>query len=151
MSNLPIRMDAGRLGGPKGKQMKTISVDFDGVLHPYTQGWVGYEPADEPPVPGAREFLQGLKAAGYRVVVSSCRVDTVDGMEGAMGWLMEHDLERFIDDVTWEKPAAVAYVDDRAVPFRGDWQRVIEDIDELVHHKVHGAAPAVPGAGDDEA
>ncbi len=36
---------------------RTIAVDYDGVLHPYTAGWVGSVPADEEPMPGAPEFL----------------------------------------------------------------------------------------------
>ncbi len=41
-------------------------------------------------------------------------------------WLRKHGIE--VDEVCEHKPPAVVYVDDRAVPFRGDWDQVIVDI-----------------------
>ncbi len=119
---------------------KTVAVDFDGVLHPYSAGWVGSMPADEPPMPGAREFLENLHGQGWRIVVFSTRCDHPEGLAGTFVWLDAHDLMQFIDSVTHEKPAAVAYVDDRAVPFKGDWEAVQAGIKELTRGRAHGAA-----------
>ena len=118
---------------------KTVAVDFDGVLHPYTDGWVGSTPADEPPTPGAREFLEALAANGYVVVVFSTRCDHPEGLDGTVGWLDRHGLLHFVDRVTHEKPAAVAYVDDRAVPFAGDWEAVRAGVERLADGRSHGA------------
>lgn len=119
---------------------RTVAVDFDGVLHPYTEGWVGSVPADEPPMPGARDFLRRLIESGYRIVVFSTRCDHEDGLVGTRNWLLAHGLLGFIDDVTCQKPAAVAYVDDRAVPFVGDWADVHAGIERLANGRSHGAA-----------
>ncbi len=122
---------------------RTVAVDFDGVLHPYTKGWVGPVPADEPPTPGAREFLEALVADGYRVVIFSTRCDTPEGLAGTCDWINQHGLAGLIDNVTSQKPAAVAYVDDRAVVYRhGNWIQCQAEINRLATGRAHGAAPA---------
>lgn len=118
---------------------RTVAVDFDGVLHPYSRGWVGSVPDDEPPMPGATAFLIRLKNAGYRVVVFSTRCDHDEGLAGTREWLERQGLDEFVDDVTCKKPAAVAYVDDRAVPFTGSWESVEEGIARLAAGRAHGA------------
>lgn len=119
---------------------RTVAVDFDGVLHPYTEGWVGSTPADEPPMAGAEDFLRGITEVGYRVIVFSTRCDHEKGMEGTKMWLEKWGLMNYIDVVTCQKPAAVAYVDDRAVPFQGDWEAVVAGIGRLAGGRAHGAA-----------
>lgn len=110
---------------------RTLAVDYDGVLHPYTAGWVGSVPADEPPMPGAQEFLEYYHGRGWRIVVFSTRCDHPEGLAGTRAWLEANGLMPFIADVTHEKPAAIAYVDDRAVPSKGDWDAVRQGISEL--------------------
>lgn len=124
---------------------RTVAVDFDGVLHPYTKGWIGAVPDDEPPMPGAPDFLGKLVDEGYRVVVFSTRCEREDGLAGTKAWLDKWDLSRFVDDVTCQKPAAVAYVDDRAVPFVGDWSAVWDGVERLAAGRAHGAAPVAGG------
>ena len=123
------------------KLARTIAWDFDGVLHPYTNGWTGSTPDDEPPVPGVRDVLAALQADGYRQVVFSTRANHVEGADGIAAWLDAHDLARFFDEVTHSKPPAIAYVDDRAVPFVGDWAAVRDGIERLGGGRSHGAAP----------
>lgn len=118
---------------------RTIAVDFDGVLHPYTAGWVGSVPADEAPTPGALDFLDWCAVEGYRVVVFSTRADHKEGLDGIWDWLLAHKLASYVADVTHAKPPAVAYVDDRAVPYVGDWQAVREGIWVLSAGRSHGA------------
>ena len=117
----------------------TIAIDFDGVLHPYTDGWTGSVPADEPPMPGAGDFLVALKSRDFRLVVFSTRCDHPEGLAGTIAWLEKWGLMPYIDDVTCQKPAAVAYVDDRAVPFQGSWSDVWTGIDRLMAGRAHGA------------
>lgn len=121
---------------------RTVAVDFDGVLHPYTAGWTGSVPDDEPPMEGAREFLTWLREEGYRAVVFSTRCDHEEGLEGVRAWLARHELDSLVDGVTHEKPAAVAYVDDRAVPFEpgpGAWNLVCIGVRRLATGRAHGA------------
>lgn len=119
---------------------RTVAVDFDGVLHPYTAGWVGSVPADEPPIEGAREFLIWLRDNGFEVVVFSTRADHEDGLVGILGWLHKHRLVVYVKRVTHEKVPAIAYVDDRAVPYHGDWLTVVDGVLALAKTRAHGGA-----------
>jgi len=92
----------------------TVCIDLDGVLNTFDE-WRGPE-FFHAPRPGAREFLEGLQRAGYRVVVF-----TVRWHEWVSAWLVENHLSEFVDEVTDRKPPAHAYVDDRAICFQGDF------------------------------
>ncbi|HYE93919.1 MAG TPA: hypothetical protein VEA38_23010 [Terriglobales bacterium] len=102
---------------------KTIALDFDGVLHPYTRGWTGPVPDDEPPTYGAVAAVQRIKNEGYRVSIFTCRALTADGRAGVIAWCKRYGIEA--DEVTAIKPHAVLYVDDRAIRFEGNWSQVV--------------------------
>lgn len=111
--------------------LRTVAVDFDGVVHSYTQGWTGYKPLDDPE-PGALGFILGLQAQGYEVVIMSARAHNEEGVKETENWLESHGFPQL--RVTNEKVTAVAYVDDRAVPHTtgsGDWQEVSNRIGHL--------------------
>lgn len=99
----------------------TVCVDLDGVLNTFDE-WQGPE-FFHPPREGAREFLAGLHQAGFRTVVL-----TVRWHEWVSDWLKQHHLDEFVDEVTDRKPPAHAYVDDRAVCFRGDFGDTLRSI-----------------------
>lgn len=113
---------------------KTVAVDFDNTLHPYSRGWVGVVPDDEPPIDGAEEFLHALLERGYNVVIHTTRADTPEGVVGTLGWFREHMpsiatliLKETIT-ISAEKPKAIAYVDDRAVVFTGNYDVCLHNI-----------------------
>ena len=79
--------------------MKTVCLDFDGVLAHYTEwnGTIGE------PNPEGVKILKKLYEAGYKVVLQSCRWHR--GWEGADkrrtevgAWLVQHDLAKYIID-----------------------------------------------------
>lgn len=103
----------------------TVVVDFDGVLHAY-RGWAdGTCYGDW--VPGAHQALRAMMRR-YAVAVVTAR----DPKQVAQ-WLIARGLpvqlehpgplwdRRGVLLVTDRKVPAVAYIDDRAVPFTGDW------------------------------
>lgn len=100
---------------------RTVAVDFDGTLHSYDGGWKGIIPSDDPPTPGALEAMRALKVKGYKVVIFSVRASVPEGVKGIQDWVAKYGLAPFIDGITSEKPHAVAYIDDRGVPFTGNW------------------------------
>jgi hypothetical protein len=112
-----IQEDKGSIEMPKFKPM--VAVDFDGVIHEYN-GWKGYDYFDEPLL-GAKEFLQELDDRGYEVIIHTARnIALVDV------WLRKHKM--LYSRVTNHKPPAIAYVDDRAVRFEGDYIQALEGI-----------------------
>lgn len=108
---------------------RTVAVDFDGVLHSYVSGWTGIRPTD-PPEPGAREFVDWLITNGATVVITSTRANRRRGARAIRRWLSEHGFPPL--PVTHHKVNAVAYVDDRAVHYRGgNWtscQHAVRDL-----------------------
>ena len=107
----------------KGKP--TIVFDFDGVIHSYTSGWKGLEIIPDPPVAGIREMIEKLRKK-YRLVVVSSRCREMKGKVAVQKWLREQGIE--VDGVTNTKEPAVVYVDDRAVTFEGDVEKLQEQI-----------------------
>lgn len=111
--------------------MKTVAVDFDGVLHSYVSGWQGETVIPDPPVPGAIEWLDTL-CNDYRVVIISSRARTWRGRLAIRKWLLKHAGSMWANPmnhgpgdgiidirVTSEKVPAHLYIDDRSYEFRG--------------------------------
>ncbi len=104
---------------------KTIILDFDGVVHSYESGWHGADVVCDMPTPGAKEAIAKLRET-YTVVVCSSRCHQTGGVEAIKEWLSENGIE--VDQVTNDKPPHIVTVDDRALRFDGDWQKVIDGI-----------------------
>lgn len=106
---------------------KRICVDLNGVLDTY-RGWQG-EVTWHPPRPGAAEFLAALTERGYEVVVLTTR-----DPQAVRKWLARHGLARHVARVTNRKLPAFAYVDDRAIAFRGDFAETLAALETFRPH-----------------
>lgn len=121
---------------------KTVALDFDGVLCTYESGWTGPTPTDPPNV-GALDFVRRLIAANAKVIIFSTRASDAEGYAGIVNWLKLHKFP--VLEVTPSKPAAIAYVDDRAVTFRRyssgvcNWDDCFGQIGDLASVRPHGA------------
>lgn len=104
---------------------KTIAFDFDGVIHRYSKGWQDGSIYDKP-VEGIGIVIDQLRMAGYKVVVYSTRCSTPFGILSVETWLEKHKIK--VDGVTDTKPIAMAYVDDRAIPFGGNCEILMREI-----------------------
>lgn len=110
------------------KSVKTVCLDFDGVIHSYRSGWQGETVIPDPPIHGVRDAINRLRRR-YRVVVHSARGKSEEGCQAIRDWLARNDIE--VDEVCAHKPPAFVYVDDRAIPFTGDWEQAIADINDF--------------------
>ena len=98
----------------------TVCIDLDGVLNEYDGNYL-----DEncPPLrSGAREFLSEV-ARDHRIVILSAR-----NTHRVSKWVHDNGLDEYVADVTTTKVPAIAYIDDRAINFSGNYQRVIDDL-----------------------
>lgn len=130
---------------------KTVAVDFDGVIHAYSRGWVDGTIYDEP-LPGALDGLRTLMAH-HAVFIHTAREP-----EAVMPWLEGHGFDVTIDErcgrchgvggpcsscwgssqlrfwnergqllVTNRKLPAWRYLDDRAVRFTS-WGQALREL-----------------------
>ena len=117
-----------RKGLDLGETRFTIAFDFDGVLAQFN-GWKGKDHFGEP-VPGMRKYLTELKAKGVGVIIYSTR-----GAHEIEEWCKRYDMPFDYINCNPElhtqnmgKPIAHIYVDDRAICFHGDVDRLREEI-----------------------
>ncbi len=128
---------------------KILSLDFDGVLHSYTSGWLGARTIPDPPVKGAIVFLdKAIKH--FEVHIYSSRSHYWFGRRAMRKWLWTELCAHFemplnrnhpwhntpdgcrcctIDlGVKWpqKKPPAHLMIDDRAFAFRGNFPSIKE-------------------------
>lgn len=110
--------------------MRRVCVDFDGVLNNYKY----YDPNDlYTPRDGAKEFLMELSKRFYVIIF------TARDNEKVIEWLDKYDMP--YNEVTNIKKPAVAYIDDRAIQFNGDYDEILNIIEDFapyyfnpIHH-----------------
>lgn len=96
-----------------------LCIDFDGVIHDYTDGFRHGEIYGQP-IPGAFETMQRLYDAGYDICVLTTRGRDPELRMAVVAWMTMRQVEMELDfefEVTGEKLPAIAYIDDRAVRF----------------------------------
>lgn len=113
------------------KKVKTIAIDFDGVLADYSKGYQGKDVFGSP-IPGADNATKVLKENGWRIIIYTTRPDT----EALRHWLKENNITYDYINENPDQPEdskgckliADIYIDDRALPFRGQWKWIIGDV-----------------------
>ena len=104
-------------------EKKTICIDFDGVIHDYSNGWQGEDVFGQM-IPNADTGTSVLKQKGWTVIIFTTRKKTDEHEK----WLKEHNIAYdYINenpgqpDGTSGKIMADVYLDDRGICFRGRW------------------------------
>lgn len=108
---------------------KTVVFDFDGVIHSYTSGWKGTTVIPDTPVNGIKEAIEDIRKAGYEVVVVSTRCETNEGMKAINEYLLNNGI--IVDRICREKPPALVYIDDRAICFDGNPDKLLDKINSF--------------------
>jgi hypothetical protein len=117
---------------------KTISIDFDGVIHlaTETEAWVAPSHFAGRANPEALRFIHAALEAGWDVVIHSCRFYDLRAVNAVWNWLIvaaEEELGSV--SVHWfhrvqyslAKPRARIYIDDRGFRYEGRFPQ-LEDI-----------------------
>jgi hydroxymethylpyrimidine pyrophosphatase-like HAD family hydrolase len=110
---------------------KTICIDFDGTIAEYDPEKYEDDKFGEP-INGVQNALTTLRKNGYKIIIFTTRKNS----EKFKKYLEENEIPYdYINENPDQpeysnagKPIADLYVDDRAITFRGDWKRCIEDI-----------------------
>jgi hypothetical protein len=113
------------------KRKPLLCLDFDGVIHKYGNGWLGYEVVSDEPVPGSLEFLYDALEY-FRVAIYSSRSSSVGGLAAMQEWLDRQcrkkwpPMDVWWDEIEWPtyKPSAFLTLDDRAMTFSGTFPSV---------------------------
>ena len=116
--------------------MRTLCLDFDGVVHGYISGWKGPRVIPDPPVPGALAFMAAMLDGGWDVTIYSSRSGYVGGRRAMRSWLRRHAGAMWYDSPAGSglervrfplfKPPAHVTLDDRALTFAGVWPEEAE-------------------------
>jgi len=117
------------------KKKDSIAVDFDGVIHGYSDGWKDGTIYDDP-IPGVQKALKKLQEK-FRIIIFSTRNHdrTVDGkkesnqIDEMRKYMEKHEVP--FDEIYQGngKPLVELYIDDNAYRFEGDWDKSITEID----------------------
>ena len=120
---------------------KIVCFDFDGVIHPYKNGFQGIGKTPNPPIIESVEAIRRLRRRGYKVIVVSSRCTVPIGMRAVKRYLKENHID--VDDVTGEKLDSDVYIDDRAICYKPGmnlymeikhfmpwWKDDVEEIDD---------------------
>lgn len=117
-----------------------LCLDFDGVIHSYTSGWIEADFIPDPPVPGAFEFIH-VALDHFDVVIYSSRSNQKGGINAMFTWMKywavrvpgwaREDANKIINHFqnrAWpeSKPSAFLTIDDRAITFNGKWPKLSE-------------------------
>ncbi len=106
-----------------GQQKRTIAIDFDNVIHDYSEGWKDGTIYDGPVV-GAFQAIKKLRDKGYNIVIFTSR--PVEQHKEILDWCIFWAIDFDFDDIpiTNIKPIASVFIDDRAIRFTS-WKDIL--------------------------
>jgi len=116
------------------KDAKNIAIDFDGVVHTFDKGYHDGTCYGSP-INGSLEAIKELSKK-YNIVIFTAKakpsrplVKNKTGTELVRDWLEEHNVLKYVSEITAEKPRAFLYIDDKGYRFDNwsDTMKFLED------------------------
>lgn len=107
------------------KYKPTILIDLDGVLNKYKGQ---YNPNDIPDINcQTKEFLKKLNTKNkYNLVLFTTR-----NLLLAAKWLIKNKIDKYFLDITNIKIPSILQIDDRAICFNGDFDKLLIEIENF--------------------
>lgn len=119
------------------EESSTIAIDFDGVIHSFEFGFHDGTIYGTP-IPGSIESLEKISKK-YRIVLYTAKakkdrplINDKTGTELVWEWLKKYDIDKYIDEITAEKPRAICYIDDKAISFV-NWDQTMKDLSNFTN------------------
>lgn len=117
------------------EQQRNIGIDFDGVIHNDSKGFHDGTIYGEP-IEGSLEALRKL-SANFNIIIFTAKakpdrplVNGKNGVELVKEWLIKYGIEKYISEITSEKPRAILYIDDKGFRF-DNWENTLQFIQSL--------------------
>ncbi len=116
------------------KDAKNIAIDFDGVVHTFDKGYHDGTCYGSP-IAGSLEAIKELSKK-YNIIIFTAKakpsrplVNNKTGTELVRDWLEEHNVLKYVSEITAEKPRAFLYIDDKGYRFENwsDTMKFLED------------------------
>jgi len=114
------------------EESNTIAIDFDGVIHSFEFGYYDGTIYGTP-ILGALESIKKISNK-YKIVIYTAKakldrplVNGKTGIDLVWDWLRKYDLDKYIFEVTAEKPRAICYIDDKAIRFV-NWNQTLKEL-----------------------
>ncbi len=114
-------------------QLNNLAIDFDGVIHNFNRGWHDGTCYGDP-IEGALEAIKSLSEK-YNIIIFSAKVrpdrPLVNGKTGyelVEEWLEQYGVRQYVDEITYEKPRAEYYIDDKAIKFDSNWDKILGEL-----------------------
>ncbi len=112
-----------------------LCLDFDGVIH---NDHLGFHDGTiyGDPIIGSIEAIKELSSK-FELIIYTCKanpkrplINGKTGVELIWEWLETHGVKDCILDVTFNKPTALAYIDDKALRFI-NWTETLQSVKTL--------------------
>jgi len=120
------------------EERNNLAIDFDGVIHTFDKGWFDGTCYGEP-IEGSIKAIKQLSQK-YNIIIFTGKalpdrplVNGKTGKQLVIEWLEKYSLMGFIDDVTYSKPRAEYYIDDKGIFFNNkcasqSWNKILKEI-----------------------
>ena len=95
---------------------KTILFDLDGVLNTYDGE---YDKNYIPPIKDSAYKLIKELSENYKIVIFTTRNSLI-----VSKWIIENELDKYVENVTNVKEPAYLIIDDRCINFNGDYDKL---------------------------
>ena len=114
-------------------ETNTLAIDFDGVIHDRNLGFHDGTCYGEP-IKGAINAIKLLWARNFTIIIFTCKanpdrplINGKTGTELVWDWLKKHNIDKYIKNVTYNKPNALFYIDDKAIHFN-NWNNILDHV-----------------------
>jgi len=111
-----------------------VLIDLDGTLCDHAFPEIG------PIKPGVKKALQEIRDLGFEIHICSCRTNHEVSISIIERLEQIKKMKKFLDDneipynkiLNNDKPVAYAYIDDRGIGFRDNWENTIKELKKII-------------------